>query len=397
MNLEAASVAVDETTTVGTGSDPTCRRLRILLVEDNPLDSELELIQLRKSGFDFTHAVVDTADGFLLEVQACCPDIVLADYSLPGWNGLDALNILREQGVDAPLILVTGALGETTAVECIKQGVNDYVLKDSLARLPIAIHRALDEKKLRDQRRVAEENLAKKVVELARSNQDLEQFAYVASHDLQEPLRMVASYTQLLAKRYQGKLDADADQFIAYAVDGVNRMQGLIRDLLAYSRAGTSGNEFREVSLEASLDQALKNLHAAILDSGASVTHDGLPCVIGDKSQIAQVFQNLIGNSLKYRSTEAPCIHVSAVKKDTEWILSVRDNGIGISPEHFERVFLMFQRLHTREEYPGTGMGLTITKKIVERHGGRIWAESEPGKGSAFLFTLPCMNELQGH
>jgi len=240
------------------------------------------------------------------------------------------------------------------------------------------------------ERKKSEQHLVKTVGELKRSNDELQQFAYVASHDLQEPLRMVASYTQLLAKRYKGRLDSDADEFIAYAVDGSNRMQGLIQDLLAYSRAGTNGKALHEISSEKQLKDALANLRATIQESGALVTHDSLPAITTDDTQLVLVFQNLIGNAIKYRSAEVPRVHVSAAKNGgKEWIFSVRDNGLGIDPQYFDRIFVLFQRLHGREEFKGTGIGLTICKKIVERLGGRIWVESQPQKGSTFYFALP--------
>jgi PAS domain S-box-containing protein len=239
-------------------------------------------------------------------------------------------------------------------------------------------------------RKSAEEYLVKTVGELKRSNDDLGHFAYVASHDLQEPLRMVSSYTQLLAKRYQGRLDADADEFIAYAVDGSNRMQQLIRDLLAYSRAGTGEMEFREISSELALHKALVNLQSAIQESCAVVTYDSLPAVTTDDTQLSQVFQNLIANAIKYRSVEVPRIHVSATADaGRERVFSVRDNGLGIDPKYFDRIFVLFQRLHGREQFAGTGIGLAICKKILERLGGRIWVESQPEKGSIFHFALP--------
>jgi PAS domain S-box-containing protein len=240
------------------------------------------------------------------------------------------------------------------------------------------------------ERRRSEEHLVKTAEDLKRSNDQLEQFAYVASHDLQEPLRMVASYTQLLAKRYQGRLDSDADEFIAYAVDGCNRMQGLIRDMLAYSRSGTDSNALRQISSETALQEALTNLRVSIEESGAIVTYDSLPAIMTNDTQLVQVLQNLIGNAIKYRGAAVPLIHVSAANNGgKEWIFSVRDNGLGIAPQYFERIFLIFQRLHGRQEFNGTGIGLAICKKTVERLGGRIWVESQLEKGSTFYFSLP--------
>jgi PAS domain S-box-containing protein len=238
-------------------------------------------------------------------------------------------------------------------------------------------------------RKQAEENLEVAIVDLKRSNQELEQFAYVASHDLQEPLRKVASFTQLLAERYADKLDDDARQFIAYAVDGAHRMQGLINDLLSYSRVGTRGRTFELVDCEGVLGYSLANLEVAIKEGGAVVTHDRLPTVMGDASQLVQLFQNLIGNAIKFRGSAPPCVHISVASQEKEWIFRVRDNGIGIDPQYFDRLFVIFQRLHSKAEYPGTGIGLAVSKKVVERHGGRIWVESEPGKGASFYFSIP--------
>jgi PAS domain S-box-containing protein len=236
--------------------------------------------------------------------------------------------------------------------------------------------------------RRAHDELAKKAGELERSNAELEQFAYVASHDLQEPLRMVSSYTQLLARRYGDRLEGDAGEFMHYVVDGATRMKQLIEDLLAYSRVGTRGKEFRPVELDVPLKKAITNLRAAIEESGAAVTWDPLPTVSADELQLAQLFQNLIGNALKFRGQSVPRVHVSAVEKENEHEISVADNGIGIEPQYFERIFMVFQRLHTMGDYPGTGIGLAICKKVVERHGGRIWVTSTPGEGSQFHFSL---------
>jgi signal transduction histidine kinase len=247
----------------------------------------------------------------------------------------------------------------------------------------------LDNRDLALSRKALEESIA----ELARSNADLQQFAYVASHDLKEPLRMVASYTQLLARRYKGKLDSDADEFIRYAVDGANRMQWLINDLLAYSRVTVQDKLFEEVDCNGVLEEVLSNLRVAVEESLAVVTHDSLPRVMADRVQLGQLFQNLIGNAIKFHGEEPPQVHVSAERRPNEWLFSIRDNGVGLDPEYAERIFVIFQRLHTREEYPGTGIGLSICKKIVERHGGRIWVVSQTGQGATFHFTLPIVGQ----
>jgi PAS domain S-box-containing protein len=240
------------------------------------------------------------------------------------------------------------------------------------------------------ERKQAEEERERLISDLGRSNRELEQFAYVASHDLQEPLRMVASYVQLLQKRYKGKLDVKADQYIHFAVDGALRMQKLIEGLLAYSRITRRGADFRTVDTNHIFSQAVSNLSAAIQDSMAIITKDHLPAVPGDENQLIQLFQNLIGNAMKFRKPDTPpLVHVSAKRGEAEWIFSVRDNGIGISPEYYDRVFLIFQRLHTRQEYPGTGIGLALCKRIIERHNGHIWVESVPGEGTIFFFTIP--------
>ena len=278
--------------------------------------------------------------------------------------------------------------GKVVGLLQIANKPTDYTEEDIqlLKAIGSAIAPVLDARLQREQK---DAQLQVLLEELKRSNQELEQFAYVASHDLQEPLRMVSSYTQLLAERYQGKLDEKAEKFINYAVDGAVRMQRLINDLLSFSRVTTRGGDFETVDSHAVLGTALVNLQAVIEETGAMITNDDLPDVQADQSQLAQVFQNLIGNAIKFQKEEAPRIHVSAELAGEYWRFIVKDNGIGIDSKHNDRVFVIFQRLHSRAEYPGTGIGLALCKRIIERHGGKIWFESTPGQGTTFYFTLP--------
>jgi PAS domain S-box-containing protein len=253
------------------------------------------------------------------------------------------------------------------------------------------------EKELERYREHLEELVRERTRELDRSNKELEQFAYVASHDLQEPLNTISSYLRLIERRYKGRLDTDANEFIAFAVDGAMRMSDMIDDLLAFSRVETRGKEFAAVDVEEVLEDVVKGLEVSIAGSGAEITSEPLPTVWADRAQLAQLFQNLVANAIKFKGKERPRVHIGAEKKGSEWVFSVSDNGIGIEPQYRERIFSIFERLHSRDSYTGTGIGLALARKIAERHGGRIWVESEPGEGSTFYFTIADLRGVEEH
>lgn len=294
-------------------------------------------------------------------------------------------------------VFETGKQRKHYTVHQTKRGVRHYqtilapvrALDGSVTSVLTITRNITEQKRMEKQLKASQKELQKNLKALARSNRELEQFAYVASHDLQEPLRMVASYVKLLARRYQEQLDEDADEFIAFAVEGAERMQQLINDLLAYSRVGTHGKAFAPVDCQAIVERTIHDLQMAIQENDATVTCDALPTVTGDESQLTQLFQNLISNAIKFRREAPPQVHISAVDQEGEWRFAVRDNGIGIEPEYRERIFTIFQRLHSRKTYAGTGIGLAICQKIVDRHNGRIWVESQPNQGATFYFTIP--------
>src|SRR5438270_2773282 len=278
-------------------TDGSSKRSRVLLVEDSALEAELVLRELRQGGFELSRQIVQTPEEFTKEVRRVCPDIVLADYNLPRWRGIDALGLLQSEGLDVPLILVSGALGEETAVECMRQGATDYILKDRLARLPVAVERALREIGIRHEAARAAKEYTRN---LQRSNAELEQFAYIASHDLQEPLRMVASYTELLGERYRGKLDENADKYIGYAVEGARRMQLLIRALLDYARVSSQAKPLQSTNTAAVLASVIAMLKTALEQGNAEIILDALHTIMADDVQLEQVFQTLIANALKF-------------------------------------------------------------------------------------------------
>jgi PAS domain S-box-containing protein len=350
-------------------------------------DEDLYRIQVREFR-DYAMFMIDP-DGMLISWNAGVEKLL--GYSEKEWIGQDASIIFTppDQAVDVcrAEMGIARENGSATDIrwhrrkdgtEFFANGFMNVVRDDTGALIGYA-------KVLSDE--TARKNLQDSLME---SNTTLEQFAYVATHDLQEPLRTMSAYAQLLSRKYSGKLDADADQFLAFIIQAANRMSSLVEGLLRYARTAIEEQRFSSVSLDEDLEAALTNLAQTIAESGGSISHDPMPTVVVDQGQMVSVFQNLIGNALKYRQPgRPPEVHVSAERKDAEWVISVRDNGIGFDPRYAATIFTPFKRLHGKEEYAGTGVGLAICKRIVEAHGGRIWAESKPGEGSTFHFTLP--------
>ena len=284
----------------------------------------------------------------------------------------------------------TRRMAERTEVYGLRKDGREFPAEASISKLD-EDGRQIFTVILRDisDRKQAEAELQRRTEELERSNRELEQFANVASHDLQEPLRMVTGYVKLLARRYQGQLDADADEFIGYAVDGVDRMRALINDILTYSQLGASGQTSESINLDSIVERVMRNLKDSADEFNATVTWDQLPKLTANATQMGQLLQNLLSNAIKFKGEESPAIHIGSQQQKGEWMFSVRDNGIGIDSQHYERIFSLFQRLHGRNDYPGTGVGLAICKRVVELHGGRIWVEFQISKGTTFFFTIP--------
>jgi PAS domain S-box-containing protein len=488
--------------------------ITVLYVDDSPFDRDLVFHALQKEHGGFNVIEADSREEFENKLAMGGYDIVLSDFNILGFEGLQVLDMVHAIIPGLPVIIVTGTGNEEVAVEALKKGADDYVVKSPshIRRLPQTIYSVIDTKRSKiermqvqrelqesearwqslvanapnfitivdsshviefinhpvqgltlgdvignsiyefitpeyhdlprrfiaeafrtgesgsyistatgnqnniawyenslapiknadgsvvsvaiiasdiTERKQAEMRLTEMMEDLQRSNKELERFAYVVSHDLQEPLRMVASYVQLLEKRYKDQLDQDANDFINFAADGAIRMQRMILDILEYSRVGTRGQAFEQTDLNLVLTKAMANVGGQIEDSGALITNDELPQVLADEIQMVQLLQNLIGNAIKFRSEDTPLIHISSLEDEAEWTISVKDNGIGIHREHQDKIFAVSRRLHPIGKYTGSGIGLAIAARIVDRHGGRIWLESDPGKGSVFYLTIP--------
>ncbi|WP_395399419.1 ATP-binding protein [Pseudoduganella sp. UC29_106] len=375
----------------------------VLIVDDTP--ANVRVLAEYLDGHGFTVTVAQDGEEGLERARFGCPDLILLDAMMPGWDGFETCRRLKAEPATStiPVIFMTALSDIGDKVRAYEAGGVDYITKpfhaeEVLARINTHLSLRNMQRQLQEQnealqrevqeRQRAEQVLAERSRELARSNAELERMAYIASHDLQEPLRMVASYVQLLERRYVGQLDADAHEFIGFAVDGAKRMQALIDDLLTISRVDTKARPMQPVDLGQSLASALHSLRIAVEESQAVVEADALPVVRGDGAQLTQVFQNLLSNAIKF-CQEPPRIRLSAQREGRMWRIGVADNGIGVPAEYRERIFGMFQRLHGRREYAGTGIGLAICQKIVERHGGAIWVEDAAGGGTQFVFTVP--------
>ena len=376
----------------------------ILIVDDDESTRRTLALIFGKKGYEIETAA--TAREALEKVHARFFNLALLDIKLPDMEGTDLVEPLHKVHPDMMVMMVTAHASVETALRALNDGASAYITKPLNMDLVLATvketlekqrlvteNRRLYEEAQRElaERKRAQQQLRQAAQELSRSNQELEQFAYVVSHDLQAPLRTMSGFAQLLNKFYKGKLDERADEFIQEIISGAADMKSLIDDLLQFSRVQRQERVAEPTDCSEALDEALAGLRAAIEESGAVVERGDLPEILASRSQFIQLFQNLVGNAIKYRGDARPEVHISAEPGSgtaSGWIFRVRDNGIGMNPEHLDRIFLIFQRLHTPDEYSGTGIGLAICKKIVELHGGRIWAESEPGKGSTFCFTI---------
>jgi signal transduction histidine kinase len=364
------------------------RTYRILMLDDAPADAELIERELKTAGIPYEGRLVSTGDAFRRSLASFEPDLVLSDYTVPSFGGVQALELVRAASKDLPFVLVSGSIGEAGAIEIMRKGATDYVLKDNLARLGPAVVRALEEAEHKAGRRAAESALAQRAAELERSNVELEQFAYICSHDLREPLRMITTFIELIEERCAPVLDEESVSYMGTVVDGSLRMLRMVDGILEYSRARSSPYPITACDSALALQAALVDLGPTLKETGTLVTHGALPVVQANETQLARLFLNLIGNGIKFNREKPPRIDVGALREGMRWVFSVSDNGIGVSPEFREAVFKMFRRLHNRGQYAGEGIGLAVCRRIVERFGGRIWMDANPGGGSIVRFTL---------
>ncbi len=364
----------------------TGARLRVLFVEDNKADLELCRRELARAGYVLSSDATDRREEFERLLSHNSYDLVIADFRLPDWDGLEALRLLQDHDKEIPFVLVTGALGDETAVECIKAGASDYVLKDRLSRLPHAVAMALGERELRRERAHVE-------AELKRSNAELQDFAFIASHDLQEPLRKVVAFGNLLESTAAANLDERSRDYLSRMQNAAQRMIRLLNGLLEYSRLGTRARPFAAVDLTQVLFEAVADLEERIRETAARVEATPLPLVWADHIQMRQLFLNLLANALKFqRPGVPPRVSVSSdLNGNGQWEICVHDNGIGFPEDCREKIFRPFNRLHCETEFPGTGMGLAICRRVVYRHGGSIEAHGTPDAGSTFVVRLPTL------
>ncbi len=368
----------------------TAKEKNILIVDDKLDNLKVLESTLEQQGYEVRKAI--NGSMALMGAIAELPDLVLLDIKMPDMDGYEVCRQLKANSKtqDIPVIFISALDDALDKVKAFDVGGVDYIVKPfQPEEIIVRVQNQLQILNLQQQLQVQNKQLTNLNQELVRSNQELEQFANVASHDLQEPLRMITSFSQLLAKRYSGQLDEEADNIISFVVDGAKRMDKLIQAILAYSHVSSQARAFESVNCEEVIDIALSNLQLTIQKTNAQITRNTLPIIFGDKTQLVQLFQNIIANGMKYQKEESPVIHIEAEIRQKDWLFSVKDNGIGIALQYHKRIFQIFQRLHTRQEYSGTGIGLAICKKIVDLHGGKIWVESEVGKGTSFLFTMP--------
>ena len=372
-------------------NDLDVRAARILVVDDEEVNVILLEETLRADAYSQVASTRDSREVVEL-ARTFRPDLILLDLRMPHLDGFQVMEHLREAYPDhsIPVLVLTAVQDRDTRLRALSSGATDFLSKPlDLMETTLRIRNLLTVRLLYRQVIERTKELEASNRKLAASNADLEQFAYVASHDLQDPLRSITRYVQLIQRRYESQLDEHGADYISRVVAGAKRMQNLIASLLAYSRVTTQGDEPGFVDANEVLAVSLNDLAAAIDEASGSVTHSALPTVRVDGSQLQQVFTNLIGNAIKFHGDRPPEVHVEAEEREDDWLFSVRDNGIGVEPQYQEQIFVIFQRLHGRTEYPGTGIGLAMCKRIVDRHGGRIWLESEPGQGTTFFFTLP--------